>query len=98
MKPMVVDSDASATDVSTCPLGLSRFTMSPFFGSPTTFGPHPSAVVKCTGVNLGIAEVGSPPSGASIIHSIVLPLKLAPGGGAKVIEKCCPVVSLAKYK
>jgi hypothetical protein len=58
------------------------------------FGPHAIALVNTTGVNLGSEEVGSPPSGASIIHSQVFPLKSAPGGGARVIEKCTPVVLL----
>jgi hypothetical protein len=53
-------------------------------------------VLKCTGVKLGSDAVGSPPSGASMIHSILSPLKFAPGGGASVIEKCWPVASLAK--
>jgi hypothetical protein len=58
------------------------------------FGPQPMAAVNTTGVNFGSEEVGSPPSGASMIHSQVLPLKSAPGGGARVMEKCTPVVLL----
>ena len=60
------------------------------------FGPQASADVKVTGVNRGSKDLISPPSGASMIHSHDCPLKLAPGGGASVIEKLCPVLSLAK--
>jgi hypothetical protein len=54
------------------------------------------ADVNDTWVNLGSADSESSPSGASIIHSNELPANVAPGGGARVIEKCCPVASLAK--
>jgi hypothetical protein len=40
------------------------------------------------GENLGSEETGSPPSGASMIHSMLLPLNAAPVGGSSVIEKC----------
>ena len=60
------------------------------------FGPQQSAVVNTTGVKMGNDDFGKPPSGASIIHSAVFPLNVAPGGGASVIEKYWPVVSLAK--
>lgn len=55
---------------------------------------HAKQFVKVTGVNLGNDDVSSPPSGASMIHSMELPLKFAgdglPGaaGGARVMLKC----------
>ena len=71
--------------------------MSPPEGFPAVpFGPQQTALVNTTGVKMGSNAVGSPPSGASMIHSAVLPLNVAPGGGASVIEKCWPVASLAK--
>lgn len=57
--------------------------------------------VKVTGVNFGREELSSPPSGASIIHSTELPLKVAgegrfgAAGGARVMLKCALLVLLA---
>src|SRR5262249_57056732 len=72
--------------------------VSPFWGSPTVWpsAPQPNDPVELTGVKLGRAELGSPPSGASMIHSTLLPLNVAPGGGWMIRLKCCPVVLLAK--
>jgi hypothetical protein len=60
--------------------------VSPFYGLPTVCpsAPQPSAVVNCTGVKLGTAEVGRPPSGASMIHSTLLPSNVAPGGHSRL--------------
>src|SRR5215471_10872681 len=71
--------------------------MSPDAGlAVVLFAPQPKADVKTTGENRGSEEVGSPPSGASMIHSTDWPLNDAPGGGASVMEKCCPVSLLPK--
>src|SRR5579863_3841477 len=94
---MVVVSVPVVVDVRIVPPGVSMFRTSPDRGLVVALlGPHASAEVNVTGVNRGSEDVGSPPSGASMIHSADCPLKLAPGGGASVIEKCCPVLSLAK--
>ena len=63
--------------------------VSPVLGSAVTvlFASEPKAAVKLTGVNLGSDVPGSPVFGASTIHSALLPLKDAPGGGASWMLK-----------
>lgn len=77
---------------------LTTVQVSPFLRSPTVLpsAPQPNAEVNDTGVKRGREEMGSPPSGASMIHSTLLPLKVAPGGGTSVTVMVCPVVWLAK--
>src|ERR1700733_12882935 len=95
---MVTESGPSVTEVSVAPTPPPTIlNVSPSEGlSSVPFGPQQTALVNTTGVNMGSDVVGSPKPGASIIHSAVLPLNVAPGGGASVMEKCWPVVSFAK--
>ena len=51
------------------------------------FGPVENALEKTTGLNLGSEVLGSPKFGASMIHSAVSPLKVAPAGGARTMLK-----------
>ena len=50
--------------------------------------------MNTTGVKRGNEEMGSPKSGASMIHSAVSPLALAPGGAASTIGTYWLVVTL----
>src|ERR1700722_5964438 len=94
---MVTVSRPSVTEVSVVPKPT-IVNVSPPEGFPATpLGPQQIALVNTTGVKMGSEAVGSPLSGASMIHSAELPLNVAPGGGASVIEKYWPVASLAKY-
>src|SRR5215472_7935217 len=94
---MTAVSVLTLVDVTTLPLAVSMLRMSPVAGLVLTYpGPQANDVVNVTGLKLGTDDLGSPPSGASMIHSQDCPSKLAPGGGASVIEKCAPLVSLAK--
>ncbi len=96
MNVMVTVSLPMVVEVSIFPCAFLMFTVSDVVGFVLLlFGPHATADVNATGVNFGSEEVGSPWSGASMIHATVLPLKFAPGGGAIVIEKWEPVVTFA---
>jgi len=91
-------SPLTVTDVNAVPCALTIFIVFAFPGVIELVRPNAQAIasVKITGVKRGREEFGSPPSGASIIHSQEPPLKLAPGGGASVMLKWAPVVLLAK--
>ena len=73
---------ARATLVNDLP-NATMLVVSPVLGSAVTvpFASEPNAAVKLTGVNLGRDVPGSPVFGASTIHSTLLPLNDAPGGG-----------------
>ena len=88
MKVMVAVSEPTDVEVRTLPLALSTLVIELTAGLVVVLVPQAMAEVNTTGVNLGSDEMGSPWSGASMIHSQVLPLKSAPGGGARVMEKC----------
>jgi hypothetical protein len=98
MNVIVSVSPLTVTDVTVSPCALTMFIVLAFPGVIAAVSPDVQAIasVKITGVKRGREEVGSPPSGASMIHSQEPPLKLAPGGGASVMLKWVPVVLLAK--
>ena len=94
---------STATEVSVFPFPTT-FSVSELPGianggsAPAILAGHAAAHVNVMGVNAGNELPGSPPPGASRIHSAELPLKPAPGGGAKVIGGMyCPDVRLAKF-
>jgi hypothetical protein len=98
VKVTVASSVPTVLDVRvTVPAAFVMLRMSPEAGlAEVLFAPHATAVVKTTGENRGSEDFGSPPSGASMIHSTDWPLNDAPGGGASVMEKCWVVSLLAK--
>ena len=98
VKVIAASSAPTIVDVKvTVPAALVIYRVSPDAGlAEVLFAPHANAEVKTTGENRGSEETGSPPSGASMIHSMDWPLNDAPGGGASVMEKCCPVSLLPK--
>src|ERR1700683_5409840 len=80
VKSMVASSVARVTAVSVFPKP-ETFQTSPCEGSLLAPpGPLHCAPVNCTWENFGSEEIGSPKSGAAMIHSAVLPVNAAPGG------------------
>ena len=95
MKLIVTDPALVVVAVNIFPSWLVTFIVSQSLGN-TLVPPAAQAThsVNVTGVKFGKLEKSSPPSGASMIHSIELPLNFAgdgfPGaaGGANVMLKC----------
>src|ERR1700685_2912958 len=96
VKSMVTSSVARVTAVSVFPKPETVQT-SPCEGALLAPpGPVHCARVNCTWENFGSEEIGSPKSGASMIHSAVLPVNAAPGGGTSTTRKWKPWVWLTK--